>query len=53
VETGIDTSCLRVDNEVQDGDDQFSFLERNIGPGCQYPGGPICTFRNKEIPSMV
>jgi hypothetical protein len=53
VQTGVDTSCLRVDTEVQVGDDEFSFLERNIGAGSQYPGGPTCKFRDKEIPCMV
>jgi hypothetical protein len=40
VETGVDIECSwKVDKNIQDGDDEFNFLERNIGEGSQYPGG--------------
>jgi hypothetical protein len=53
VETGVDTECARVDNSVCTNDDEFSYLERNLGTDSQYPGGPVCNFKNKEIPCMV
>jgi hypothetical protein len=46
--TGIDSSCSKVNVEVEEEDDLFSFLERNLGQGKLYPGGTLCAFKNKK-----
>jgi hypothetical protein len=53
VHTGIDTSCMDIDDETRIDDDEFSFITRNIGKGKLYPGGPTCRFKYKEIPCLV
>jgi hypothetical protein len=53
VRTGINVACSEVDERIRPGDDEFSFLNRNVGPEKLYPGGPSCTFKSKNIPCMV
>jgi hypothetical protein len=33
--------------------DEFTHLENNLGKGKQYPGGPVCTYKDKTIPCLV
>jgi hypothetical protein len=34
-------------------EDEFTHLENNLGKGKQYPGGPVCTYKNITIPCLV
>jgi hypothetical protein len=53
VRTGVDTNCLNINVETHQGDDEFSFFERNLGEEKLYPGGPSCMFKGKKIPCMI
>jgi hypothetical protein len=33
--------------------DDFDYFLDNLGPWKQYPRGPVCTFKDKEVPCMV
>ena len=48
IETGIDP-CAEVIGNVDDED----FFEKNYGLGKLFPSGPVCNFRNVDIPCLV
>ena len=48
VEAGIDFTVTPV-GEPSDDD----YIIRNSGPGKHFPGGPVCTFRNKKVPALI
>ena len=55
-ESGIDPlHPLTSEYELEDDqkDSNFSFFEDNYGPGKLFPGGPVCTFEGKDIPTMI
>jgi len=48
VESGIDFTVMP-SGEPSDED----YIIRNSGPGKHFPGGPVCTFRNKKVPALI
>ena len=48
VEVGIDIS-VQPDGNPSDAD----FFLKNAGPGKYFPGGPVCHFRGKDVPTLI
>ena len=48
VESGIDFIVMP-SGEPSDED----YIIRNSGPEKHFPGGPVCTFRNKKVPALI
>ena len=48
VETRIDVTIKPDGNP-----DDMNFFFKNNGPGKYFPGGPVCEYRGKNIPTMI
>jgi hypothetical protein len=53
IRTGVDVDCELYNSHLAEGDDKYDYLLKNMGPGCQYPGGPSLSYKGKTIPCMV
>ena len=54
VSTGVDWNAVEdeLNSNIEEGD-EIRFLNNNTGSGKMFPGGPICNFKGKDIPSFV
>ena len=48
IEAGVDI-LVPPEGNIDDKD----FFQKNYGPGKYLPGGPVCTYKGKEIPAMI
>jgi hypothetical protein len=53
VRTGVDVECDTFHATMEEGEDSYDLLYKNMGKGHQYPGGPSCEYEGKTIPCMV
>ena len=54
MESGIDMFHPKAkDFEGEITESNIEFFEENYGPGNLFPGGPVCEFEGKEIPTMI
>ena len=56
MESGIDTTnsvYLSEDDIEEKVSDDISFFRENYGPGKLFPGGPVCKFMGKDIPTLI
>jgi hypothetical protein len=38
---------------LEEGENKYNYLLKNMGTGHQYPCGPTCIYKGKTIPCMV
>jgi hypothetical protein len=54
VRMGVDVECQSYKTDTGETiEDKHEHLLDNMGPGCQYLGGPTCSYEGKTIPCMV
>ena len=61
MESGIDTTILQgTDNNNDDStpidsqqEEDLAYFRSQYGEGKMFPGGPVCDFNNKEVPTMI